>query len=48
MPRTGRAYQSDVNDPQSTLGKPARKTARMMATSARRWTTKCFEFCFHA
>src|ERR1700730_1763362 len=44
----GRAYQSDVNDPQSTLGKPARETARMMATSPRRWTTKCFEFCFHA
>jgi hypothetical protein len=28
--------------------KPARETARMMATSATRWTTKGFEFCFHA
>ena len=36
------------DDPQSRLGKPARETTRMMATSARRWTTKCFEFCFHA
>lgn len=36
------------DDPQSTLGKPARETTRMMATSARRWTTKCFEFCLHA
>jgi hypothetical protein len=46
--RADQVVDMAASDPRSTLCKPARETARMMATSATRWTTKCFEFYSHA